>query len=558
MSANSGSCVNDIIRFLERITGRLSFEEYERLFCKALDKNPIFARIEKAGVFGKNVIVLLGGRGCGKSLVLRYIKHRLSKEGWDFKYVSYIKRKGDEALNLLRQVLEEVESKLKKDSNYKAVIAIDDVVEADEVAREYLRDSAISLIHEYAGRVKLVLAAQSERVTAEGVATIQLLKVVLGQAPHAEALFGEHPMETIEEVFKNSYINKALVRLFRGAAMVNLDAYWSSLRSLDNVEKLANVIVGITEFYVNNMNSSGCSKLVDEVKKCKHGLALLALSSLPKIADPAERIIIEYGEPKYLELDIPVPALNGLGVATLLFKFFKDEDIRRLAEKAEKIYNYLKSTKAENIGTDDIKGIILKASREILSYADVVQKGSVRTLGLPLPQETGEGRKRRKYGPKIDLIYVKRKSAAGREEHSYLVLHELRLDSRGYVSSSSSRKLRELVEIGVPSEAELRYLIIIVPSKEHKETVYRWVPIERIGHDILVLLADTLSDIDRALIHLLRRRTGSKEEAEELGFEIDEEAFSVMLKIVLGTVLFNLRDHHGTPHLAYHLLPTIH
>ncbi len=556
MGVNSNLCMNDIISFLERVTGRLSFEEIERLFSKALDENPIFANIRQEGAFGKNIIVLLGGRGCGKTLALRYIKHYLSKDGWDFIYVNGTRLKGEEASSPLRQIVEEAENKLKQDHNYKVVIAIDDITEADEAAREYLKDSVIPLVHRYAGRVKLVLASQSERVTAEGVATIQLLKIVLGQAPYAEMFFGEHPVETIEKSFKSSYIGRAPVTLFRGASLVNLDAYWSSLRSLENLEKLADVIVEITDFYVKNMGGN-CSKLVDEVKKYKYGLALLALSSLPKIADPVEKIVIEYKGPIHRDLDSPVSALNGLGIAELLFRFLTDEDVKMLADKAEKIYNYLKSIKIENVDTEDIKKIILNAS-EILPYADVVQEGTVSTLGLPLPQGTGEKGKRRKYGPKIDLIHVKRKSIAGREVHSFLVLHDLRTDKRGYISSSSLNKLRKLIEIGIPSDSESRYLIIIVPSRKYMKAVYRCAPITKIGIDILVLLADTISDIDRSLIHLLYSSTSSEEEIEKLGFEISGEILNILRKIVIGTVLFNLRDHNGIPQLVHHILPTIH
>lgn len=554
MSVNSDPCINDIISFLERITGRLSFEEVEKLFSKGLDKNPIFTGIRDKGAFGKNIVVLLGGRGCGKTLAIRYIKHYLSKTGWDFMYINGVRLKGEEALKLMRQIEENAESKLKQDSSYKVIIAIDDVVEADEAAREYLKDSIISLVHKYAGRVKLVLAAQSERVTAEGVATIQLLKLVLGEAPHAEMFFGERPIETIEKSFKSSYIARTPVALFRGAAIVNLDAYWSNLRSLENLEKLADVIVEITDFYVSNIDDN-CSRLIDKVKKYKYGLALLALSSLPKIAHPVERIVIEYKGPIHPDLDNPISALNGLGIAELMLRFFTDEGTKRLAEKAERIYNYLKSIRVENIGTEDVKEIILNAS-EILPYVDVVREGAVTVLGISLPQETGEKGKRRKYGPKIDLIYVKR--SIEHTENPSIVLHDLRTDKRGYISSSSLNKLRKLIEIGIPGKSELRYLVVIVPSRKHMKAIYRCVPITRIGEDVLVLLADTLSNTDRSLIYLLYSKTNSDEEIKRLGFEITEEILHILYKIVIGTVLFNLRDHNGVPQLVNYLLPTIH
>lgn len=528
MSVNSDPYVS-FISFLERVIGRLSFEEVERLFSKALDENPIFASIRQKGAFGKNIIVLLGGRGCGKTLALRYIKHYLSKDKWDFMYVNGIELKGEDAL---KQIVEEVENKLKQDPGYKVVIAIDDAVEADEAAREYLKNSVISLINKYAGKVKLVLVAQSERVTTEGAATIQLLKTVLGEAPHAKMFFGENPSKVIEKNFKSSYVSRDPVALFRGATIVNLDAYWSSFRSLENIEELANVIIKIIDFYATNAGCN-CNELVTEVEKYKHGLALVALSSLPKMADPIERIVVEYAGPIHQDLDNPISALNGLGIAELLFKFFSDEDVKKLVEKAEKLYNDLKSNEVVNIGAEDVKSVILNVC-EILPYVDVVREGTVEALEL-------QG----KHGPKIDIIHIRRES---RGEELVLVLHDLRTDKRGYITSSSLDKLRKLIKIGVPQESQARYLTVIVPSRKYMNAVYKCVPIKRIGRDILVLLTDALSDIDRSLIYLLYNRSS----------EFNKEILRMMHKIMIGTVLFNLRDPNGIPHLVYHLLPTIH
>ena len=556
MSANFDSCSGSIIHFLERIIGRLSFKEVEKLFSKALDENPVFASIRHEGALGKNIIVLLGGRGCGKTLALRYFKHSLSKDGWDFIYVDGSQLKGNESSNPLKQIIKEIENKLRQDSDYKVVIAIDDVVEANELARECLKYEASSLVHKYAGRVKLILAMQSERVTAEGVATIQLLKTVLGQAPNAEMFFGERPVEVIEDSFKSSYICRDLVALFRGAAIVNLDAYWSSFRSLNDVPRLANVIIDIMKFYVSNIDSK-CNVMVNEVDKHKHGLALLALSSLPKVADPAERIIIEYAGRVHRNLDWPISALNGLGIAELLLRFFSDEKVRKLAEKAEKIYSYLSSIKVENISVEDVKKIIFDATSEVLCDIGVnaVQNQKISALGLPLPQEAGEGR-RRKYGPKIDIIAVRRRRA-GREELTFLVLHDLRIDSRGYISSSSRNKLKKLIEMGVPSESELRYLVIIASSKKHAESILSDAGIIRIGRDIVVLLADKLSNADRSFISLLHQLRSGAREIKSLNLEIDEEIRRIMYKIVIGTVLLNLRDLNDLPQLMYYLLPAI-
>lgn len=440
MSCNKEACMNKLKDFLTNVTSRLSFDDVENAFKKDLDKNPIFRELKSSGALGKNIIVLLGGRGCGKTLAIRYIKHYVSVDGWDFRYISGPSLKGENS-SLLTNVIDDVKKKVKEDPQYKVAIAIDDVVEADEISRGYLRDKLIPLIHTYAGRIKLVLATQTERIMAEAVSTIQLLKVVLGQAPFSEMFFGEHPAEIIIRSFKNSYIERASVILFRGAAMVNLDAFWSGLRSMEDVEKLADVIVEIFNFYINNIDSN-CSKLAEEIKKYKHGIALLALSSLPKIAHPEEKIVIEYKGPVHQELDEPVSALNGLGIAELFLKFLSEDKIRGLVADLDRIYDDVKSRVVENLSTDHIKKVLLEAA-EILPYADVIWEGRITALGLSLPEErTGKGR--RKYGPKIDAIHIKRiKPSTGNEEHSFIVIHSLRMErKRGYISTSSMNKLK--------------------------------------------------------------------------------------------------------------------
>ena len=119
------------------------------------------------------------------------------------------------------------------------------------------------------------------------------------------------------------------------------------------------------------------------------------------------------------------------------------------------------------------------------------------------------------------------------------------MDKRGYVSSSSLKKLRKLVDIGVPSEAEGRYLIVIIPSKKHLRALYRHVPLMRVGRDVLTLLADTINAYERALIHSLR-------------MGIDKKILHVLYKLILGTLLFDLRDHNGVPQLIYYLSPVVH
>jgi len=130
-------------------------------------------------------------------------------------------------------------------------------------------------------------------------------------------------------------------------------------------------------------------------------------------------------------------------------------------------------------------------------------------------------------------------------------MHALRADRRGYISSSTLNKLRELVELKVPSAAEARYLVVIVPNARSMNAVSRVVPVPRIGVDVLVLTADALSGIDSALIHKIAG------EGDKLAEEYGAEFTAILYRIVAGTVLLNLRNPQGEPTLAYYLLPQI-
>jgi hypothetical protein len=528
------SCCDALRKFLVEATGRLSFEEVERRFSKALDENPVFSEIEKSGALGKNIIIILGGRGCGKTLMLRYVKYRSAKEGWDFKYINgtelakIVASQGEKGL---QQIVEEHDSVLSKNPTYKLVLAIDDVAEAPEVAHEYLKKE-IELVRKHEGRFKLVLATQSERER-----TFQLLKTVLPGAPHAEMFFGEEPRRSIMESFRSSYVSRRPATLFRGATLVNLDAYWSSLRALDKVNELAEVIVKLADFYAKNVDIRSL-ECVNDISKCKHGLALLALSSIPKvISDQEAKIIIEYRGAE--------PALNGLGIAELVSRFLADLEMKKLAEEAEKMYGELKGLQV-SADVDDVKEALLK-SCTALKYTSlsIPVKGIV---PIDVTKQAESGKQRR--GPQADVIEVRARTRDGREELRYIILHNLKKDKRGYITSGSIKKLRELVQLKVPSEAEMRYLAVLIPAKRHIAAFYNALgpaEIRRKGRDVLPIFIDKLTSVEKALVHLLVK-------SEE---KIPQELQQTVRAIIIGTMIFSLRDDTDLPQLAYLMLPHV-
>jgi hypothetical protein len=540
-------CVETFVGFLEKATGRLSFEDVERLFAKALEENPVFAEIEKSGALGKNIIIILGGRGCGKTLMIRYIKHRLGRQG-GFKYINgavlveQVKAQGEK---VFQQLIEEQERMLGQSRDSTLTVSIDDVAEAVEIARNFLVKE-VELARKYEGRFKLVLATQSERVVAERVMTVELLKAVLPQTPFAEMFFGEEPRRSLLESFRNSYISRRPVTLFRAAALINLDAYWSSLRALNRVKDLAEAIVKLAEFYAKNA-SSYCREAVDMVAEYKLGLAMLALSSLPKVVrDPEAKAVIEYNRGGD-EL-----ALNGLGITQLLLEYFRNSEKARLAEEAKKIYNSLGNLQGE-VGVDDVEEVLLKACSTI-NYMTPYRDVSVSSI-VPLQPQTGTGKPgtgKRKYGPRVNLIEVRASSGEGKEERRYVAIHCLRTDKKGYVTSKSLKKLEELVQYGIPSEAELRYLVVLTPSKKHVKDLLKALGlfhIGRKGRDVLPLFIDPLTDVEKNFIYLVKTGTLGN------GTKISPELQKILNRIVVGTLTLSLRDDAGIPQLAYLMLP---
>jgi len=539
------SCIGAFRLFVEEMTGRISFEDIERRFREALDENPVFAEIDKSGALGKNIVVVLGGRGCGKTLLLRYIKHRLAGAGWEFKYINGAdigRLARQQAEKVFQEFLTEQESNLAENPGYRVVVAIDDAAEAVEIAEEFLKKE-VELAKKYEGRLKLVLATQSERP-----GTFILLKRTLPESPHAEMFFGENPRETIIERFKRSYIERRAVALFRGAALINLDAYWSNMRDLDRVEDLASVIVKIAEFYAKNAPSY-CAEAVKMIAYASRGLAMMALSTMPKIvSDPHVTGITTLVE----HIGAGEGALNGLGIANLLIEFFADPEVRSLAEEAERAYNSL-AGRTSSITVDDIERVLLKASASSnIGYMTPLEEIPVRSIVPIQPQLPSStvatqplqqpGRRARKYGPRVNAIEV----SVGSETRRYIILALLKTDARGYITTSSIKKVSELVELGVPNAGEERYLAVLIPKRKGIEVLYRALGpdhMRRRGHDVLPLLMDGLSELEETFVREVLNKTLPERFQKELA-----------PKILIGTLLLSLRDDRGIPQLAYLML----
>jgi hypothetical protein len=537
------SCVETFRKFVEETLGRLPFEEIERRFKAGLAENPVFAEIERSNALGKNIIIILGGRGCGKTLLLRYIKYKLESESWEFKYIigAYLSAlEQHQAEKTAQNIIAEEETKLSREARIKLAVAIDDAAELVEVAADFLKKQ-VELAKKYEGRFKLVLATQSERG-----GTLTLLKRLLSEAPFAEMFFGENPREAIIDNFKTSYIEKRVVSLFRGAALINLDAYWSRMRDLDKVEDLAEVIVKIADFYAKNAPAY-CTEAVKHVSDVKHGLALIALSTLPKIAGDQEvRIIIEYGKPEDR-------SLNGLGIAELLARLFTDPEIRDIAEEAEKIYSVLKDAKP-GITLDQVEESLLKIASEI-NYMTPLENLPVKSL-VPIQPQPSTGasetapraeKKVRRYGPRVNAIEVKLRSTSG-ERTRYIMLVSLKSDRRGYITTSSLERIRTLVELEVPQQSEERYLAVIVPTRQDLIALYKALGpkyIKRKGIDVVPLLIDELSGLEKAFVlHTINKTFPPK-------FQ------KYAAKILAGSILLSLRDERGIPHLAYLMFPYV-
>jgi len=544
------SCAYDLGRFISDTTGRLTFEEVEGLFKEALDENPVFAKIDRSGALGKNIIIIVGGRGCGKTMLLRYIKYRLKGEGWKFVYDSgtdIIRRAGESEKEKVTQVLRDVfskqESELDSDPEARIALAIDDVAEAVELASEELK-RGVGLVDGYGGRFKLILATQSERPR-----TRPLLEVVLPQAPFAEKIFGENPKEILMRSLANSYIRGDDVTPFRGAALINLDAYWSRMRSLDKVEDLSETIVKIAEFYARNRHPY-CGEAVRMIEEVKHGLALLALRSVPKVVAGGghwESFLIEYWQDED-------GALNGLGIAWIIKTFLLERETQDLAREAEATYKHLVNVveRGRHVNPDDVEEVLLQAA-STLGYRSLREAPLSTIMRVDQPQQQAQqgGRRARARGPQVNIIEV----TVG-QNRRYLVITSLKTDRRGYVTTHSIKKLEALIAMGVPSAGDQRYLVVLIPTANDIKILYEALNLadptrgtRRLGIDVIPVLLDQLSDREATFIRFVK--------ALDLllpGFR------KIAPRLVMSTLLLRLRDRRddlGKPHLAYLMIPEV-
>jgi hypothetical protein len=318
------------------------------------------------------------------------------------------------------------------------------------------------------------------------------------------------------------------------------------MRDLGKVEKLAEAIVKIAEFYAKNAPIR-CPDALKRVSEVKNGLALIALATMPKIIDDQDvRAIIEYGRKED-------GALNGLGIAELLTRLFADPNIRDTASQAERAYSLLKDVKT-SISTDMVENALLKIATET-DYMTALENIPVKSI-VPIQLQPGTattkpgqqaGKPSRKYGPRVNAVEVKL-VRSGREITRYIILASLKTDRRGYIVTNSIDKIRELVELKVPSKAEERYLVVITPTQESIRAVYRALGpeyIKRRGVDVLPVFMDKLSDLEKVFI------LQTINEALPVKFQ------SIAPKILAGTLLLSLRDDREIPHLAYLMLPYV-
>jgi ABC-type oligopeptide transport system ATPase subunit len=547
---STSSCVDDLGRFISDTTGRLTFEEVENRFKEALDENPIFSEIDRSGALGKNIIIIVGSRGCGKTMLLRYIKYKLESEGWKFLYdtgTSIIRRAGksekEKVPQVLRDMFSKQESKLDSDPEVRIALAIDDVAEAVELASEELK-RGVDLAEKYGRRFKLILATQSERP-----GTWPLLEDVLPQARFAEMFFGENPKEAIVSNFINSYIKGNAVTLFRGAALINLDAYWSRMRSLDRVKDLSRTIVEIAKFYAKNQRSY-CGEAVKMIEEVRHGLALLALTSIPKVVT-RERggrrvsFLIEYWQG---EED---GALNGQGIAWILSTFLLKREAQDLAREAENTYSYLVKVveRGRRLNPDDVEEVLLQAT-SVLGYTHL-RKAPLSTFmrvdqPQQLPRQQQGGRRAPARGPQVNVIVATVRTRGG-QDRRYFVLTSLKTDERGYITTHSIKKLEALIAMGVPSATDRRYLVVLIPTIGDIKALYKALRLEhgRIGLDVIPVLLDRLSDMEATFIRFVKNQS------------LPSVMENIASKLIMSTLLLSLRDASGTPYLAYLMLPEV-
>jgi hypothetical protein len=279
----------------------------------------------------------------------------------------------------------------------------------------------------------------------------------------------------------------------------------------------------------------------------KHGLALLALRSVPKVVAGEghwESFLIEYWQDEE-------GALNGLGIAWIIKTFLLERETQELAREAETNYNYLvkKVTERGKPNPDDVEEVLLQAA-STLGYRSLRKAplSAIMHVGQPQqqPHQQQGGRRARARGPQVNVIEV----MVG-QNRRYLVLTSLKTDRMGYVTTHSIKKLKALIAMGVPSAGDQRYLVVLVPKANDIKALYEALRLDptgdtrRLGIDVIPVLLDRLSATEATFIRLVKSQSFLP------GFE------ETALKLIMSTLLLSLRDDLGTPHLAYLMLPEV-
>lgn len=542
------SCTEKLVSFISHSLQRLSFNMLEKMFTKGFEDNPVFREFFKEQAHAKNLVILVGARGSGKTATLVYLKKLLLKENWEFSYYNGRELENDERVKKLEaELLPKIEESTKE--GRKIVLAFDDVIEAVPIFTEFIKTGILKVLLEHEGIIKLVLALQSESVKG-GVNIADWLNTAVASATGSEMLLGENPQTALRSAILRSYTERSFVKTFRGTSLVNLDAFWARYRDISKVPDLSNAILSILNFYVKNAGlENECASLCSELKNMSKGLAMLALARLPSLSRHPSKVIVELAE----------WGLNAMSILKILQKVIVDQVSKNVAKNLSELYDNLAETEVSNLAPNDVITAIVKASRTVQeleynkSLSNIINEATPDMLGLEAQRESKRGRR----GPVFTLIHVSRTDpATGKPVDYFVVFTYLTQDKRGYIRTASLNRLKEMVSLGIPKASEGRYLVVIIPSRKYDRHVYKVVPMQEIGRSVFVLSADGLSTKTATFINkyvsdeLLRK-------AKDSGVPEDTSR-DVLGRIAFSTLSLALRDLKAHPVLAELLLPESH
>ncbi|MEM0236383.1 ATP-binding protein [Thermofilum sp.] len=542
----SSQCVEKLVRFIDRLAQRVSLSDLEEIFKVGFEENPVFGKIFELGAHAKNLIILVGARGSGKTVTYVYLKHLLEREGWKFVYYRGEDLKVEDRVKNLYKELSEVEESVK--GGKRVALAFDDVIEATPLFTDFVKANLIRLLlaEGMEGRVKLMFALQSEAEKG-GLSIIEWLNTAVSRAEGAEMLFGEDPDEMLKSAVESSYAERVFVKTFRGASVVNLDAFWARYRDLNAVPDLGEAIMSIFNFYARNAGvESECADLHKELKAVRKGLALLALATLPLLSSRT-KVVVEYAE----------WGLNAMSILRILRKVMVDRHSYTVAKALSDLYDSLSKTEVPKLEPkEDVISAILKActtvQKLVYNVRNVVEKATPDMLGLGVQHQPARGRR----GPEFALVHVSRKDpVTGKTEDRYVAFTYLRKDSQGYVRTETLNRLRKLVNQGVPEAAEGRYLVVLVPSKSDSDRVYKAVRMNEIGRSVFILSIESI----KGIMAVFTSGYASNKLLDNVAhYGIPAETLEEILgRVAFSTLVFTLRDLQGRAVLAELLLPEL-